>query len=232
MSAPLDHLALRTLLFAIVAATSPLALGSVIAVVTSAQGRIKGAAFAIGFVTGQAGVFLLALNLGTISFGTSENHPTVVAVLIIAFGAALLLTAVWVRGHRTEAVQVRGPNARTEALRARLSGLRPLSALAVGAALGVGGPKRLSITIAVTAMIKESGVSDTEALRLGVLYVGVSTVLAWAAALFYILWGQRAAQWLTSAQQWSVRHKEPLIFYPSVVLGLVLVIDGVVQLVG
>ena len=35
-----------------------------------------------------------------------------------------------------------------------------------------------------------------------------------------------------SAQHWIVRHKEPLTFYPSAVLGLVLVIDGVVQLVG
>jgi hypothetical protein len=232
VSAPLDHLALRTLLFAVVAASSPLALGSVIAVVTSARGRMKGAAFAIGFVTGQAVFFLLALSLGTITFGNSQNHPTLIAVLLIAFGAALLLTAVWVRGHRTEPVRVRGPNPRTEAFRARLASLRPLSALAAGAALGVGGPKRLSITIAVTAMITESGVGNADALGLAVLYVGVSTVLVWAAALFYILWGQRATEWLTGAQHWSVRHKEPLMFYPSVVLGLVLVIDGVVQLLG
>ena len=106
-AAPLDHLALRTLLFAVVAASSPLALASVLAVVTSARGRIKGAAFAIGFVTGQAVFFILALSLGTITFGNSENHPTLIAVLVIAFGAALLLTAVWVRRHRTKPVRVR-----------------------------------------------------------------------------------------------------------------------------
>ncbi len=230
MSAPLDHLVLRTLLFALVAASSPLALGSVIAIVTSAQGRIKGAAFAIGFVSGQALIFLLALTLGIATLGNSENHPTVVAVLVTLFGAALLLTAVRVRGQHTKPVRVRGPNPRTVALRARLASLRPLSALAVGAALGVGGPKRLSITVAVTAMITESGVSHANALRLGVLYVGISTVLVWAGALFYIVWGKRATDWLTNAQHWSVRHREPLMFYPSVVLGLVLVIDGIVQL--
>ena len=88
------------------------------------------------------------------------------------------------------------------------------------------------ITIAVTAMITESGVGDADVVGLALLYVGVSTVLVWAAALFYILWGQRATDWLTGAQHWIVRHKEPLTFYPSAVLGLVLVIDGVVQLVG
>ncbi len=230
-AAPLDHLALRTLLFAVVAASSPLALASILAVVTSTRGRIKGAAFAIGFVTGQALFFVLALSLGAVTFSNNENHPTLIAVLVIAFGAALLLTAMWVRRHRTKPTCVRRPNPRTEALRARLASLRPLSALAVGAGLGVGGPKRLSITIAVTAMITESGVGDADTIALTLLYVGVSTVLVWAAALFYVLRGQQAAEWLTGAQHWIVRHKEPLTFYPSAVLGLVLVIDGVVQLV-
>ena len=231
-AAPLDHLALRTLLFAVVAASSPLALASILAVVTSDRGRIKGAAFAIGFVTGQAMVFVLALTLGVATFGNSKNHPTLIAVLVIAFGAALLLTAVWVRRPRTKPGRARRPNPRTAALRARLASLRPLSALAVGAGLGVGGPKRLTITIAVTAMITESGVGDADVVGLALLYVGVSTVLVWAAALFYILRGQRATDWLTGAQHWLVQHKEPLTFYPSAVLGLILVIDGVAQLVG
>ena len=143
-AAPLDHLALRTLLFAVVAASSPLALASILAVVTSDRGRIKGAAFAIGFVTGQAMVFVLALTLGVATFGNSKNHPTLIAILVIAFGAALLLTAVWVRRPRTKPGRARRPNPRTAALRARLASLRPLSALAVGAGLGVGGPKRLT----------------------------------------------------------------------------------------
>ena len=231
-STPLDHLALRTLLFAVVAATSPFALASVIAVITSTRGRIKGAAFAIGFVTGQAAFFLLALSLGALTFGNRENHPTLIAVLIIAFGIALLLTAVWVRRHQIEAVRARSPNPRTESLRPRLAGLRPLSALAAGAVLGVGGPKRLSLAVAVTAMINESGVGDAEAFRLAVLYVGASTLLVWAAALISILWGRRVTEWLTSAQRWIVQHREPLTFYPSAVLGSALVIDGVVQLVG
>ena len=231
-AAPLDHLALRTLLFAVVAASSPLALASILAVVTSARGRIKGAAFAIGYVAGQAAFFLLALWLGIATFGNGENHPTLIAILVIAFGAALLMTAVWVRRPRRKPSPVRRPNPRTEALRARLASLRPLSALAVGAGLGVGGPKRLTITVAVTAMITESGVSDGDALGLALLYVGVSTILVWGAALFYILWGERATEWLTRSQHWLVGHKQPLTFYPSAVLGLILVIDGVIQLAG
>ena len=231
-AAPLDHLALRTLLLAVVAASSPVALASIIAVVTGVRGRIKGAAFAIGFVTGQAVIFLLALSLGIATFANGDNHPTLIAVLVITFGTALLLTAVWVRRRRTKSFRVQRPNPRTEALRARLASLRPLSALAMGAGLGVGGPKRLGITIAVTAMITESGVAGADVVGLALLYVGVSTALVWAATLFYILRGQRATEWLIRSQHWIARHKEPLTFYPSAVLGLVLVIDGIVQLVG
>ena len=232
-AAPLDHLALRTLLFAVVAASSPLALASILAVVTSDRGRIKGAAFAIGFVGGQAMFFLLALSLGIAAFGNNENHPTLIAVLIIVFGAALLLTAAWVRRPRTKPIRVRGANPRTEAIRARLASLRPLSALAVGAGLGVGGPKRLSITIAVTAMITESGVGHADAVGLAAaLRGGFDRSRVGRGALLHLAGSasDRVAHW--RAQHWLVRHKEPLTFYPSAVLGLVLVIDGVVQLVG
>ena len=81
-------------------------------------------------------------------------------------------------------------------------------------------------------MITESAVDHADTVTLGVLYVGVSTVLVWAASLFYLLRGKRAAEWLTAAQQWIGRNRTPLAFYPSAVLGTVLIIDGVIQLVG
>ncbi len=98
--------------------------------------------------------------------------------------------------------------------------------------LGVGGPKQLSITIVATATITAAGVGDAAELGLALLYVAVSTVLVWFPVLLYIMWGSRATEWLTNAQHWIGQHKEPFTFYPSAVLGLALVIDGVVQLVG
>ena len=50
----------RVLLYALVAATSPLALGATLAVLRSRHARINGLAFAIGFVATQAAVCLLA----------------------------------------------------------------------------------------------------------------------------------------------------------------------------
>ena len=97
--------------------------------------------------------------------------------------------------------------------------------------LGVGGPKRLSITIVATATITAADLGGAAAFGLGLLYVAVATMLVWVPVSLYIVWGPRAAEWLTAAQGWIGQHKAPLTIYPSAVLGLAFVIDGVVQLV-
>ena len=214
------------------AASSPLALGSVLVVLTSGRGRLNGAAFAIGFVAGQAAFYLVAFfSLKTFTFPSHDNHPTLIAFLMIAFGASLVATALHVRRHRGEPPRARGPNRWVEAIRSRLSHLRPLTALETGAVLGVGGPKRLSITIVATATITAADVTSGAAFGLGLLYVAVATMLVWVPALLYIVWGPRAAEWLTRVQRWIGQHKDPLTIYPSAVLGLAFMIDGIVQLV-
>jgi Sap, sulfolipid-1-addressing protein len=222
-------LTLHVLLFALVAATSPLALASVLVVLTGARARIKGAALVIGFVGGQAALFFLMFALGTRSSPDGENHPAVVAIIVITIGSALLVTAAYVRRHRND--PARGPNPRTEAIRSRLANLRPLTALGTGAALGIGGPKRIGVTIAATAVIAAAGVNGADALALAVLYIAVATVLVWVPVLLFVVFGPRAAEWLANQQRWIGLHKQPLTFYPSAALGAVLVVDGIVRLV-
>jgi hypothetical protein len=225
------HLTLRVLLFALVAATSPLALASVLVVLTGTRARRKSAAFAVGFVVGQAALFLLLFALGTESSPDRENHPTVVAGIEIAFGSALLVTAAYVRRHRTDSAATRAPNPRAQAIRSRLANLRPLTALGTGTAMGIGGPKRISVTIVATSAIAAAGSGSADASGLGVLYVATATVLVWAPVLLYLAMGPRATEWLTRGEHWTRRHRESLTFYPSAVLGTVLVVDGILQLV-
>jgi hypothetical protein len=189
--------------------------------------------FAVGFVAGQAVFCLLAFTLGTFSSpDRTKNHPTAIALVAIAFGGALLATAVYVRFRGMESARSGGPNPRTEVLRSRLSNLHPPTALATGAVLGIGGPKRVGITIVATATIAEAGLGSARSFALAAVYVVVATLLVWVPVLLYLVWGPRAARWLTDGQHWVGLHKEPLTFYPSAVLGLVLVVDGVVTLLG
>ena len=212
------------------AATSPLALASVLVVLTGARARLKGAALALGFVTGQALFFLLVFAIGTGASPDGQNHPAVVDSIEIAVGLALLATAVYVRRHRSELAD-RGPSPRTEAIRSRLANLRPLTALGTGAVLGIGGPKRIGVTIVVSAAIAAAGLQGAEALGLAVLYIAVATILVWVPVLLFIALGAQATRWLSNGQQWIGQHKVALTFYPSAVLGTVLVSDGIVHVV-
>ena len=200
-------------------------------VLTSGRGRLNGSSFAIGFVAGQATICVLALTIGSwSSLDHTEHHTELQAGLAIAFGVALLFAAGYFRRHRNEPPDAVTPKWRTSAVKARLSTLRPVTALATGAALGVGGPKRLGVTLVATATMASAGAGGLEVFVLATLYVLLATVLVWVPVLLYVVFGHRAAVWLTHGQEWIVAHKDPLTFYPSAVLGVVLIADGVIQL--
>lgn len=217
-------------MFALVAATSPLALASVIAVLTSGRGRLNGSAFAIGFVAGQALFCALALVVGA---AASPNHekrfPTFQSLLVIAFGVALLVVAAYFRGH-PPSTEPHPRSPRTEAFHARLSSLSPATAVGTGLALGIGGPKRIAVTLIATATIEAAGLRSAATVGVAVLYVAIATALVWVPVGLYVVFGTRAAGWLADGQQWASRHRETLTFYPSAVLGVVLVLDGIIQL--
>ncbi|MET0629033.1 MAG: GAP family protein [Acidimicrobiia bacterium] len=221
----------RITLFALVAATSPLALASVIAVLTSGRGRLNGSAFAIGFVAGQALFCALALALGAASSPDHEKRfPTFQALLVIAFGAALLVVAAYFRRQAPTSDTPKPPSRRTEAIHARLSSLSPATALGTGLALGIGGPKRIAVTLVATATIEAAALGPARTTGVAVFYVAIATALVWVPVLLYVVFGTRAAGWLADGQRWASRHRDMLTFYPSAVLGVVLIIDGIVQL--
>src|SRR5882757_916795 len=92
------HMTLRVLLYAVVAATSPLALALTLIVLRSGRGRLNGAAFATGFVLGQSAICAVAFVLGFVAVpDRTRNHPTLISILELAFGAALLAASVHIR---------------------------------------------------------------------------------------------------------------------------------------
>ena len=185
---------------------------------------------AIGFVAGQATFFLLVFAIG-ISASDGETHSTVVDSIAVAVGTALLLTARHVRQHRSDPPIA--PSPRAEAIHTRLANLHPATTLGTGVALGMGmvSPKRITVTLVVSATIAAAGLESAEAVALSVLYVAVATIVVWLPVLLDFALGPRATDWLANGQRWIARNKYPLTFYPSAVLGTVLVVDGIVRLV-
>jgi threonine/homoserine/homoserine lactone efflux protein len=219
---------LRILLYGLVAATSPLALGATIVVLTSGRGRLNGTAFAIGVLVGQSLVIVLLLVLGSAWVPTDEGgHDVLRVVLDLGFGLALLAAAWHVR--RAPLPHLRPSTPRTDAIRARLQRLSPVTAVGTGALLGIGGPKRLGITLLAATTVAASDPSQQEKLTLAAVYVLIATSLVWAPVLLYLVFDHRATDWLRDRQAWIRANQQPLIFWPSLVLGVLLVVDGIVQ---
>ena len=224
------HLTLRIFVFALVAAMSPLVLASVLVVLSGERARIKGVALAAGVITGQALFILIVVAVGLASSPDGENHSTVVDVGTIAFGAALLVTALYMRRRPHEPAPPHGPSPRADAIRSRLANVSPVTAFGTGAALGIGGPRRITVTLVVCAAIAAAGLGGAGAVGLSVLYVAVATILVWVPVVLYLRLGERATELLENGQRWIGAHKQSLTVYGALVLGTVLVVDGIVHL--
>jgi threonine/homoserine/homoserine lactone efflux protein len=218
----------RILLFALVAAASPIAIVSTLAVLTSRRGRTNGIAFVTGFILGEAAAFLAAFLVGSAATADREAHEQAAAALELAFGLALLALA-WPQRRRSAAETGDG-RSRTKALLERLRGLRPGTAFALGTLLGVGGVKRLSITVVAGATVGIANLLPVEELALGALYVVVAGVLVWAPVGVYLVAGARADEWMRHTEEWLTSNERRLTFVSTLFFGFLLTGDALVRL--
>ena len=219
--------ALRIIVLALLAALSPLALTATILVLKSHLARLNGILFAAGFLVGEAIGWAFALLLGSV-LDLGDGGETVASVLELLLGA-LLLSVAW-SVHRREAGPRRERGPRTQALLTRLQHLNPLTAVVVGTLLGLGIPKRLTITIVAAATLTASDLDDARQLALVCLYIVVAAVLVWAPVLVYVVAGARARVWLGAGEEWLASHQRTVTTVSMAVFGALLVADGLLQI--
>ena len=222
MSSP----ALQLVPYALVAAASPLGFAATLAVMGS--GRVKALVFACAFIGGQLIACSILVLIGAAAVpGRESRHPALQAWLEIGFGLGLLWLAVVVRRHHGP---VDRSNGRSRAALERLRNLRFTTALGAGALLGIGGPKRLVLSALAATSIAASGVGDAQEEALIVWYTALATLLVWAPILGFELFGQHAEAKFAAGQRWMAEHQRQVVFYPLVLLALLLVGDGLVTL--
>src|SRR5262249_59039303 len=121
----------RPLLYGLVAALSPLALATTLAVLRSERGRVNGAVFAIGFLIGQGLTVLVAVLIGSIATpNPNTGHDTISSAFSLILGI-LLLMAAW-HWRKPREAQARSPattSPRAKAFLERLARLHPGTAL-------------------------------------------------------------------------------------------------------
>ena len=221
------HTVLQMVLYALIAAASPFALTATVAVLKSHLARLNGLIFAGAFVLGEGIGWIFALALGSV-LGIGTGDHKVAAAFELALGVLLLLTALQV--HR--GVIAGGPqgSSRATALLGRLEHLRPFTAFWIGTLLGIGIPKRLTITIVAAAALKAAGFGPVENLLLILVYMATAAVLVWVPVAIYVVAGPRADNLLDSGQEWLASNQRPVTLYSLLVFGALLVFDGLIKL--
>jgi Sap, sulfolipid-1-addressing protein len=208
----------RILLFALVAGASPVAIVSTLAALSSRPGRTNGLALVAGFLLGQSVAFLAAFLVGSAAQPGLDADDQTAAALELAVGLALLAIA-WYEWRRRPAALLTG-----------LKGLRPGTTFAFGALLGVGGVRRLSITIVAGATVGVADLVPSEELALGLLYVAVASILVWLPVAVYLVAGAHAAEWMRSAEDWLVANERRITFVTTLLFGFLLTSDALVRL--
>src|SRR5262245_19633487 len=224
------HSAWRVFLYALVAATSPLALTSTLFVLRSGRPRINGLLYAGACLVTQTRVLLIALAVGVASVTHGDEHEGFQYGVTMLFGALLVFAAFYLRAHPRAHATKTGPNKATAVL-GRIKHLSPGQAVGIGAALGIGGPKRITVTLLVAGAIAASGLPVGRSTTIALEYIVIGTVLVWLPVVLYVVAGKRAEDWIAAAQAWASKHEQTLTFYPALIVVLVLVLDGLLQLV-
>jgi len=226
----MNSVPLQVLLYAFVALASPVALGATLVILGSRGGRWNALAFAVGVVLGQAVLCALAYALGSAAMPVGKHpHETARAVLELGFGIALLVLGgvVWFRPPDLPAK----PDSRTKVVLARLEHLNLPAVFGAGAVLALG-PKRLGLTVLVTATIAGGDIGAVYAFSLTVAYVVIATALVTVPVVLAIVFGARGERWMLEVEHWLSAHKRPLTVYPLTILGVLVIVDALFGLAG
>jgi len=225
----MNHYGLDVLLYSLLAAESPLTLAATLVVLRSDRPRLNGVAFALGFVGGQAVVYLLVFAFGIVSVGARDHgHDSLQGWIELAFAAALFVTAGYLRRHGVPGPHTVSP--RTRRMLDRLAQLGPFEAMGAGALLGALGPKRLFVTVFAAASISASGAGSHAKEVASVVYLALATLAAWLPVLLFVVFGERANRWLVRVRARVNERRESVTVWALVVIGLLFVGDAVLLL--
>jgi threonine/homoserine/homoserine lactone efflux protein len=209
---------------AVAIAVFPVPAIAVVLLLSSGQGRAKGAAYVLAWCAGLAAVGALVLLIaGEVDAGESGEPATWVNVILLGLGLLLLVLAVkqW-RGRPAV-----GDEAPTPRWMKTLDEFTIAKAGAAGFALSGLNPKNVLLTVAAAAEISAAGLPANQQVAVLVVFVvlasaGVVTPLVFAVAL-----GERSREPLDAVRGWMTRNNAVIMAVIFVLIGAKLIGDAI-----
>jgi len=204
-------------------AISPLPIIAVILMLFSAQARVNGPMFLLGWVIGLALVSAVVYGLASGAGASSDVSASKgISWVKIALGVVLLVLAV--RKWRT-----RPATPQSASMPKWMAGIDTFTAgksLGLGALLSSVNPKNLILTAGAAAGLAQLGLPGREATVSLVVFVALASTSIAVPVLYYLLGGQRAQALLDEVKSWLTVNNGAVMAVLLVVFGAVLVGKG------
>ncbi len=214
---------------AIGVAISPVPIIAVILMLISQRARSNGTAFLVGWVLALVvigSIVLVLANLGKISTGGTPS--TVAYVLKLLLGLLFLLMSLrqW-RGRPKEGEEPHMPK-----WMATIDKFTAVKAFGFAALLAGANPKNLALTLAAALSIAQSGLSGAQSWIVLAVFVILASLTVAVPVLYYLFAGQSAEKMLNSWKAWLVANNATVMFILLLVLGMLLLGQGLGGLIG
>lgn len=214
---------------AIAVAISPVPIIAVILMLFSQRARSNGTAFLLGWVLALVvvgSVVLILADLGKVSAGGTPS--TLAYVLKLLLGLLFLLMAV--RQWRSRPKE--GEAARMPGWMATIDTFTAGKAFGLSALLAGVNPKNLALTLAAALSIAQANVSGAQPWIALAVFVILASLTVAVPVLYYLLAGPSAEKALASWKSWLVANNATVMFVLLLVLGMLLLGQGLGGLIG
>ncbi len=208
---------------AIGVAISPVPVIAVILMLFGPRARSTGPAFALGWVLALAVVGAAVLLVADASDVSSEQGPSD-AVFAIKLALGLLLLALAVRQWRSRPKE--GEEPEMPGWMSAVNEFTALRAFGFAALLAGVNPKNLGITLAAGSTIAQAGLTDAEPWVVLAVFVALASLTVVLPGAYYVVAGDSAERTLDVMKSWLTANNATVMSVLFLVIGVMLVGDG------
>jgi threonine/homoserine/homoserine lactone efflux protein len=205
-------------------AISPIPIIAVILILFSANARVNGPLFLLGWVVGVAvlttAVVLVAGSAGATDAAASGPSLGDLVTLLLGIGAI----ALGIRQWRSKGAP--GEEAKLPGWMSAIAGFSPVRALGFGVLLSALNPKNLAFAVAAGVVIDGAVTAGGNAVAMIALFVVLASLSIVIPVLYTRVGGESARRTLTGWRTWLTAHNAALMAVLFIVIGAKLLGEG------
>jgi threonine/homoserine/homoserine lactone efflux protein len=205
--------------YAVGVAISPVAIASVLLLLTCRRPVATGTSFAVGW-TASIAMLSAALAVLVRTTDVTNQHPAWVAVLELMLGSAFLVATATLVGRRERR------EARSVSVLTTVDTLTPAHAAGLGVVLSAANPKVLALALGAAVTLTGASASTATTAEAVLLFTTVGAAGVAVPLAFYVAFPSRSRSMLGRTRAALVRHETVVLILLGLAIGALFLVDG------